>query len=795
MKRLSLCLVGAILCIPAAHATQPLTGRIVNSAGDGMAYATVVLLRDGVQAAGTAADSLGIFRLSADPGRYTLRARSLACQPFEQAVNVEAGRSELGTFYIEVSQIAMREVVVSASAVTREADRFILTVGDTPALAGKDGTELLAEAPGVWIDDKSVAINGMKGVKVYIDERELRLDGEKTIDYLRSLTAADIARIEVIPQAGSEYAADARGGVLRITLRRRAQNGMNGSFSATTLQGTRLSAYAPSVNASLRAGKWTVNAAGSGRFTTRSEHHLDELRTYPTDATTFSGTSDIDGGSNFGSGRLGVFWDPTPHHSFGAEAEYTSEHGDMPSLARTDIAQSGIETSAASRYARHIDERTLAAAFNYVWKIDTVGSALKLLLDYTRRRNTGNNEYRTTFTSGALSRDTLYRSATAAKYDIFSAGAGLVKRFAHELKLQAGVKYTRNRLANDALYEGHTANGWEAKQAYNYSLGYTEQIAAGYASLSAGIGRWKFSAGLRGEYTATDGHGDRIHASYFGLSPNASANVALNRMQTWMLSAQYSRNIERPGFLHLNPTRIQFSDYGYQVGNPALRPTYIHRLSLTAIWKYRYTLTVGGNLHRDLIREVIKTDPANPDITFVTPENHYLENHWFAALSAPVQLMRNWTLTVNLVGVRQDIRLRRETPLSGHWLLFTNVTSGVTLPAKFYLELTYSGQSRLYSGTSEVVPRHMLHAALKKRLCRDRLTISVAVRNLNGARESYLSQAEGLLQSVDSYSAWGSRHVKIGLTWNFRSGHDFKSRQIEGAADAERQRLKKSERQ
>ncbi|WP_418981810.1 outer membrane beta-barrel protein [Alistipes sp.] len=793
MKRLLLLLLLAVPALLSAATPRRLTGRIENAAGEGVAFATVVLLRASEQAAGTTADSLGRFVLRAEPGRYTLQVRHIAYAPCERETTVAASDSELGAIRLEQTGTSVGEVVVTGNAVRREADRFVMTVGNAPALAGKDGAELLAEAPGVWLDDSGLAINGSKGVKVFIDDRELRLDDDKVAAYLRTLTAADIARVEVIPQGGAEYDADARGGVLRIALRRRAENGVNGSVTVASTQGAHIANYAPSGNVSVHAGRWTLNAGASGLFTTRGEVRYDEERDYPDNATRFAGRSDMDDRSNFGSGRLGAFFDIDPRHSIGAEAEYTAEHHRIPSEAWTQIATHSLKTLAESRYDQRAGERRLTAAFNYRWKIDTAGSALKLLLDYTRQRTDGDNGYDTRFTYNDYRRDTSYRSATAGSYDILSAEADLDKHFAHGLQLRGGLKYTRNALSNDALYEGRTSAGWQPQPAFDFALSYTEQIAAAYASLSAEAGRWNLSAGLRAEYTATDGRGSDVHKSYYGLFPHASVSCAFNTMRTWMLAGQYSRNIERPGFFRLNPARIQFSDFNYQIGNPALRPTYIHRLSLTLIWKYRYTLTVGANLHRDLIREVCRTDPADRDVTYIIPENHHSENHWFVALNAPVQLTKRWNLSVNFVGVKQDIRLTNESPREEHYLMFANLTTGLTLPRGFYVELSYRGQSRLYSGNSEVNPFHTLNAAVKKRLCRDRLTLSLAAYNLNGAGEGYRSTADGLVRRMDGYSAWGARRFKLSATWNFRSGREFRARRIEGAADSERSRLKKNE--
>lgn len=238
-------------------------------------------------------------------------------------------------------------------------------------------------------------------------------------------------------------------------------------------------------------------------------------------------------------------------------------------------------------------------------------------------------------------------------YDILTADAGLTRKLPHGLTLRAGLRYTRNGMADKSHYAAQTQGTWLALPEYSYDQHYTEQIGAAYASLEYSAGRWELSAGLRGEYTSVASQ--TLDRSYFGLFPNVSVSRALNALRTWLLVAQWSRNIERPAFPALNPARIRISDYSWQSGNPSLRPTYIHRFSLTAVWKYRYTLTVGGNLHHDLIREIAHRDETDPDAVYIRPENHYTENHWFVAASVPAKITRWWNLSVNAVGVMQRI--------------------------------------------------------------------------------------------------------------------------------------------
>lgn len=769
-----------------ASAQHTVRGRALDGQNP-VGYATAVLLRDGRQAAGTTTDEAGRFALPADTGHYVLVLRHVSYQPFVTAVQVGTDNADPGDLHLV--PLGIREVTVTAETVTRQADRFVVTVGDTPALAGQDGTELLARAPGVWLGDDGISINGAAGAKVYVDGRELKGTAEQTTSYLRSLTAADIARIEVVPLAGAEFAADTRGGAILITLRRRRDDGMDGNVQFSTTQGSLLAAYAPSGRIAVRTGRWTLSASGSGTFTPTAESRFTETREQAGVRLPFAGRSDAKSRADYGRGHLSAIFDPTPAHTVGLDVEYSGRSTHMPTLARTTLGQ----TASDSRYRQHIGGNTLTATANYIRKIDTLGSQFKVIADYTRYTSDGDNRYETTTAAPGSVRDSLYRSATGSVYDILTTDAGLTLKLPHNLTLRTGLRYTRNGMADDSRYEAHVDGTWQGLPEYGYDQRYTEQIGAAYASLRYGAGRWELSAGLRGEYTSVTSQA--LGRSYFGLFPNLSASYAFDGLRTWMLVAQWSRNIERPSFPSLNPARIQLSDYSWQSGNPALRPTYIHRFSLTAVWKYRYTLTVGGNLHHDLIREVAHRDEGDPDVIYIRPENHYTENHWFAAASIPVKITRWWNLSVNAVGVMQRIRLARTDAPATHYLLFADATCSFTLPAGFFVEAVYRAQSRLYSGNSEVGPRHTLTATVKKQFCDRRLTLFCTASNLTDCGWEFASTTDGMRRTIDARQAWSGRAWKVGATWNFRAGKKFRTRAVESAAQTDRKRLAKSSQQ
>lgn len=281
MKRLILLIVtlaAAATRLFAAHLC-PSTGRVVDEQGKAVEYATVVLLKGTEQVAGMATDAEGRFALKAAPGEYTLLIQYLGFDPVKKPVRVEQ-ENHLGDFVMRTSATGIESVEVKARLVRREADRFVVDVANAPAAIGKDGIELLERAPGVWIDGEKISINGKSGSKVYVNDRELRMEPEQLLTYLRSLRAEEIQKIEVVPTSGADYDADSAGGIIRITLKKRRENGVNGSVAFNTTQGEIVHRYNPSGQHQPAFGPRGLLRLGMGIFRKGRDHHrrADALR-------------------------------------------------------------------------------------------------------------------------------------------------------------------------------------------------------------------------------------------------------------------------------------------------------------------------------------------------------------------------------------------------------------------------------------------------------------------------------------------------------------------------------------
>ena len=75
------------------------------------------------------------------------------------------------------------------------------TVVNAESLPGKNGAtlmDLLERSPGVTVEQNKIQLQGKDGVTIYIDDKPTYLSGDDLANYLRSLPASAVDRIELL---------------------------------------------------------------------------------------------------------------------------------------------------------------------------------------------------------------------------------------------------------------------------------------------------------------------------------------------------------------------------------------------------------------------------------------------------------------------------------------------------------------------------------------------------------------------------------------------------------------------
>ena len=760
-----------------------LKGRVINSKGEPIGYATVVAMAGESQVAGTTTDEKGLFVMTLAAGEYRLVVDFVGYKSIDRTIKV-AGVTDLGTLTMQEASTEIGEVVVKAQMIRREADRFVVDVANSDSAIGKDGEELLRQSPGVWIQDDNISVNGASGTKLYVNEREMKLSGADLLNYIRSLKAEDIAKIEIVPQTGADHDANSSGGAIKITLRRRLENGVMGTVGIYS--GLGKYGYDPYPYARINAnvGKFTLSGAVS-YYNSKHVFLADEQTDYlSTSSRMTSSTDDEMRNSDFAT-NFSVVYQANPKHSIGIDYSWLNDNQTDYNVSSTRFEEPAGVRLSNSVFDGVTKRKTHYATFNYIFKTDSLGSMFKVLADYHSRDGLDTHANSTTINAGGGDIDSLYNDRTKTFFRVATASVARERVFSQEWQLKYGAKYTYNEINSAAQYRYLLGQEWVPSVVSDHDISYTENISAAYAIASFRKGRWSAVMGLRGEYTKALGKGSDVSQEYFSLFPNANLSYALDKEGKHSLVAQYSRTISRPSFWNLTPTRTQISDYTYQTGNALLDPSYNNKISLTGVFAYKYSIMLAAAIQTDAIQQMVVADANDPRMLNLTYVNLPKLNNYTASVYLPFAVTKWWDWNINLTGILAEQQLTLGAPIEFN--KYAQLTSNMTfkLPKNFFVDLGYWGMTRVKVSNAIVNPNHNLSVSLKKRV-KDSWTFVCEAVNVIAPKQDLDFVQDDFTRNIitDGYSS--RFRIRLGAIWSFKSGKAFNTKQVEKANDEDR---------
>ena len=784
---LALCMV--ITAASASAQRYNIAGRVIDTDNNPIPYATVVLDKEGSYVAGDVTDDEGAFTLSVPAGTYTFTASYIGYKNVARTIGI-TGNIELGDITLETDNQAIDEVVVTAQLIRREADRFVVDVANSPIAIGKDGEELLKSSPGVWSQDDNISINGASGSKVYLNDREVKMEDAQLIAYLRSLSANDIQRIEIVPQSGADYDAASAGGIIKITTKKRLDSGLQGSASLTANGTKGLYNVMPSVSLNYNSGNLNLYgrtwAGISGQEYTTTEH------TDYTSGTLIDAATEMDDDSRWAGVNLGFVYDITPKHSIGAEVQHNYWGHGSTTDTWTEHTALGTTMRSDGDYCSTTASNMTTATLNYIYKLDDMGSTLKFIGDYTRQSTPQHNDFldaNYNILTPSVMRDSTYRYDANSRYHLATATVALEKVLSPKVVLKAGAKYTYNNNANYADYEYLEGEAWMPNLTQSYDIGYNENIGAAYAIATARLGRVSLVGGLRGEYTWFRSNDGAVKQNYFDLFPNANVSYALTADGAYSLIAQYSRTISRPSFWALSPNETKISEYMIQRGNPNLKPSYNNSASVTAVLKYKYTITLGIQIMENAIQQATIIDEHNPELLILQTINYPTLNNLFASINLPFQITKWWSANVNSTAMYMGQRIYPDEPVRRVFMFQANAQMSFTLPKEFFIEVDGHFVHGAQVGNTRIKDFGNMNVMLKKRLLDNKLTLSLGATNILNLPQTITIEEASFKRVMTAKQPWSTAAVKFSVSYNFNSGKQFRAKSVESGSAEDRGRL------
>lgn len=669
----------------------------------------------------------------------------------------------------EDTVVHLSGVTVTARKIEWKSDGFVIHV---PLSETKTADGILRQSPGVTLTDRDIMINGTGGVKVLVNDRELRLSGEDLLNYLKSVPGQSIGRVEVPSHADASMGADAGGGVVRLYLRKRLLEGLQANVSSRARLSRQVCEVVPSAFLSMKTGRVSFYSSLSHRMRPENKGYYVSERKYGNGKDRLTEDGDLSEPGHYSRCTLGMEWEMDSLNTLDADMEYTGDFSRKYTEGESYLSFGNLTVRNRSRFSQRDKSRMYSATADYRRMLDARGSWIKVMTDYVAKHVGNDHHYE--YDDPQTRRDRTDQLLQNVDYEIVSEDISLKKVLLHESYLQAGLKYTCTEMRDFSLQT---------------VLKYHERIGAGYVTAGFEKGRWRVNGGFRLECMRARGADGLIDERRLDLFPHLNVNCSFDDLKKLMLVVQYARTIDRPGFYEMNPERVQSSEYVYSVGNPTLKPAFGHQVNATLVYNYRYTFTAGANFYRDMIRPYSHHDAQNRLTDYVTYENHAHERHLFVAVTVPLDFGSLMRLTTNLVGVRQSIQKDGNDGNAAHYLVFADAVLQARINTQTAVELEYNMHSRLFTGNSQMGSLHVVNVSVRHKFLDGKLTVAAGIDNLLNQQNRYRVDLNSYLTDSQSNMAESGRVVKVTVAWNINEGKKVKEYRIEKSASEERDRL------
>ncbi|MCP4882640.1 MAG: TonB-dependent receptor [Flavobacteriales bacterium] len=521
----------------------------------------------------------GKFELSVPNGKYYCIVESLSFQPFIiQVLSIQQGM-DMGTIELEQNSEKLEEIELIAGnkLVDHNLTKKIYNASKDIANIGGNAVTVLENTPSVKVDTQgNITIRGNTAL-ILVDGKPY--GGQRSnADVLSLIPANTINKVEVISQS-AKYDAEGGGAILNIILKKRSNEGYNGTIEAhvglpdndgvstfVNYKTDKINMYSTvSFNHQVMIKDTEIQQIFLDDMQ-EPTGNFDQVRSDYRQRNSFL----INLGSDFYLDEKNTLTTSILYSN--ANKNYDSE------LFLNDFQP--IEELIKSTYRKvddNSDEGFLEAYFQFTTKFNSEGHQLSADIKYDN--SLADNQ------TDILNTETFPDSdVTEQKYvkdenvDNFYIKADYTLPFNENTSFEAGFKTNFRNYDND--FSSSNLNRlkslFEPNANFTSQIDYNENIYAFYANYSKQVDKFSFSIGLRTEITKTTISEKSIEEPYINdyedIFPNALLTYSFKDKN--VISLGYTKYIDRPTISELNPFNSFTDERFILLGNPYLQPYY-----------------------------------------------------------------------------------------------------------------------------------------------------------------------------------------------------------------------------
>lgn len=779
-----------------------IAGKTVDARNEKLDYVTVSLisLPDSVLTKASVADEKGEFHFTnIKQGKYFIKAELLGYKTTSSqdfVVSKTNKKVEVGTIQLLDANKELKAVTITAQKplFERKADMMVVNVENSSLSAGNNALDILERSPGITIDkDDNINLNGKQGVMVMIDGKQTHLSASQLATLLRSTDGNTIQSLEIIDSPSAKYDAAGSSGIINIKLKKNRLAGTNGSFNLGGGYGNGHKANT-SLNLNHKSGKINLFGTYSYQENDRNELiNINRIVQAENQFTSFIQKTTLNSLNKNHSLRTGIDYQSSEKNTISLQLSglLNSSDGDNTSGTQIGSFQSSLDSSLIANSLINGNFKSYSINLNNTHLIDTLGRQISADVDFSTFYDKGTANYENYLYNqdGSPKHDPLLlRSTMPSNIYIQSYKTDYTHPLSEESGFEAGLKFANVRTDNNLKFNQFIQDEWVNMADRSNHFIYTEQVAAAYVNYHTKIKKFGIQAGLRSEYTISDGNSvtldDHVKRDYFDYFPNIA--VAYEASDNHQYSLSYTKRINRPQYDNLNPFNYFLDKYTFMQGNPYLQPEYNHSFKFNYTLLERFNFTTGYEITKNSIVEIMKQNDVDKT-TFVTNDNISQQYQWYVNINAPVKFTKFWDSNTNFTGfylASQSDEL--EVPMDyRQYAMQLNSNHDFQIIPTLSANATLNYQSSLRYSIYKIGSSWSTDVGVSKSFNNKRTTLKLSVSDIFNTRDQHVSTNYANLNTIVNQKR-ETQIFRLSFAYNFGNAKIGESKQKETSEEAQR---------
>lgn len=642
-------------------------------------------------------------------------------------------------------------------------DRRTYALRDDPAAQSTNMFDVLGRIPSV-----SVAPSGAVTL-LGADNVTIQLNGQPVPDtnleqVLRSITGAEVERIEVITNPSAQYSAASSGGIINIITRQRVNAGFTGSVQAGV---DSMGTSSGGVSTNWSRGPWSLSGGGGFWDGEQTQDFEREREIFGSgDTTEETGDQVVEFGGRYLS-RLTLGYRPNDRRRMSIALDNVRGGNDI--LRETETTLNGAPLSSQS----NLNE------------VEFYNDQINLDFQQDGGRPRQQLRANSMFQWHGVDFEQTFGVTPVVGVSSQAAATNSVDQMNTNTRLEYDTPLGEDQflsvgLSFDSSDQEHnnsrtTIFGPAIPADYVALLEGRQQTLAAYGTFQFETGDWTWQPGVRAENYRREVESGGLETDDVDTRYFPSIHIRRELTENINMDLSYTSRIQRPAFQQLDPN-LRFVDANRAVvGNPLLEPT------LTDAYEANFTYQNGSTTFGLTFYDRISDDVFSPFteviggvITTTTVNAGTTEQRGVQALlRGPIN--DNWRYSANI-----NLMEREFDALSGGLIMRRS-----EFEYDGSVSLDYRDQDQNAIGADQVQfevrfqgPRHTLQSDLNefvfanitwRRKMTDRLYLSVMAQDIFGSQSNVSEITTDDYFERTEFESPGAR-VRLGLTYQFGSG-------------------------